>query len=305
MEKICFYFILFQIILIIFGILHECFHKFTFFDNNLGNNKFFTNKTSNEYYDYLFDSIENDYYNISLIYNKSYNSIKIKHKSYRKNSKDSIICILGVLANEKGLKIADSMLQWLLPEYDVYCVYQKYPGILYEYPALRFAQWFSLLFNISVVLYVHTKGAFNQNSSQARIRTIWRHEFTNPRKDIYIQLLKKNMFDIALPFRAGKCTWFNGMFISKRAFNLTKTIQYESNRFHYESLFGSKYPSIPIRFKGILNDKAVPKEAIFDSIRFADIFGKIRKNNKSKNIKELLVLIVVYLIFICLKKLYH
>ena len=75
------------------------------------------------------------------------------------------------------------------------------------------------------------------------------------------------------------------MFISKRAFNLTKTIQYESNRFHYESLFGSKYPSIPIRFKGILNDKAVPKEAIFDSIRFADIFGKIRKNNKSKNIK--------------------
>ena len=305
MEKICFYFILFQIILIISEILYECYHKFTFFDNNLGNNKFFTNKTSKEYYDYLFDSIENDYYNISLIYNKSYNSIKIKHKSHRKNSKDSIICILGVLANEKGLKIADSMLQWLLPEYDVYCVYQKYPGILYEYPALRFAQWFSLLFNISVVLYVHTKGAFNQNSGQAKIRTVWRHEFTNPRKDIYIQLLKKNIFDIVLPFRAGICTWFNGMFISKRAFNLTNTIQYKNNRFNYESLFGSKYPSIPIRFKGILNDKATPGEAIFDSIRFADIFNKIRKNNKSKNIKELLVLIVLYLILICLKKLYQ
>ena len=82
------------------------------------------------------------------------------------------------------MKIADSMLQWLLPEYDVYCVYQKYPGLLYEYPALRFAQWFSLLFNISVVLYVHTKGAFNQNSGQAKIRTVWRHEFTNPRKDM-------------------------------------------------------------------------------------------------------------------------
>ena len=83
------------------------------------------------------------------------------------------------------------------------------------------------------------------------------------------------------------------MFISKRAFNLTNTIQYESNRFHYESLFQSKYPSIPIRFKGILNDKATPGEAIFDSIHFADIFDKIRKNNKSKNIKELLVLIVI------------
>ena len=95
------------------------------------------------------------------------------------------------------------------------------------------------------------------------------------------------------------------MFISKRAFNLTNIIQYKNNRFIYESLFGSKYPSIPIRFKGILNDKATPGEAIFDSIRFADIFNKIRKNNKSKNIKELLVLIVLYLILICLKKLYQ
>ena len=95
------------------------------------------------------------------------------------------------------------------------------------------------------------------------------------------------------------------MFISKRAFNLTNTMQYKSNRWHYESLFESKYPSIPIRFKGILNDKATPKEAVYDSIRFADIFNKIRKNNKSKNIKDLLVLIVLYLIFIYLKKLYH
>ena len=31
--------------------------------------------------------------------------------------------------------------EWLLPEYNVYTVYQKYPGKLFEYPALRFAQW--------------------------------------------------------------------------------------------------------------------------------------------------------------------
>ena len=95
------------------------------------------------------------------------------------------------------------------------------------------------------------------------------------------------------------------MFISKRAFNLINTIQYESNRWHYEGLFGSKYPSIPIRFKGILNDKAIPGEASFDIAHFADIFNKKRKNYKLKNNKELLVLIVLYLIFICLKKLYH
>ena len=33
------------------------------------------------------------------------------------------------------------MNEWLLPEYNVYTVYQKYPGKLFEYPALRFAQW--------------------------------------------------------------------------------------------------------------------------------------------------------------------
>ena len=300
-----FYIIIIEIILTISVIFYECLHKFTFIENIIWNNKSFTNKLSIEYYDYLFNSIEYDYYNLCFIYNKSYNSIKIKHKSYRKNSYHSIICIFGILVNEKGLEIADSMLQWLLPEYDVYCVYQKYPGTLYEYPALRFAQWFSLMFNISVVLYVHTKGAFNQNKGQAKIRTIWRHEFTKPRKDIYIQLLEKNIFDIVLPIRKGRCTWFNGMFISKRAFNLTDNIQYENNRWHYEGLFASKYPSIPIRFKGILKDKASPKEAIFYSKHYGNIFNKIRMDNKSRNIKDLIILIGLSLTCICLKLLYH
>ena len=78
-----------------------------------------------------------------MIYNFSSNSIKIKHKSNGKNITNPIVCIFGVLANEKGLEIEKSMLQWLLPEYDVYCIYQKYPGKLFEYPALRFAQWIS------------------------------------------------------------------------------------------------------------------------------------------------------------------
>ncbi len=43
------------------------------------------------------------------------------------------------------------MIDWLLPEYDIYCVYQKYPGDLYEYPYLRFAQWISQTFNKTIL----------------------------------------------------------------------------------------------------------------------------------------------------------
>lgn len=108
------------------------------------------------HYGNLFNSIEYDFYNLSSIYNDSYNSIKIKHKSKKFLLKKEI-CIFGVLVNDKGLQIEDSMLEWLLPEYDVYCIYQKYPGVLYEYPALRFAQWFSITYNKEIILYFTQK----------------------------------------------------------------------------------------------------------------------------------------------------
>ena len=76
------------------------------------------------------------------------------------------------------------MLKWLLPEYDVYCVYQKFPGILYEYPALRFAQWFIIKYHKSFILYIHSKGAFRQFKGQENVIKLWKHEFTSPRKYI-------------------------------------------------------------------------------------------------------------------------
>ena len=48
-------------------------------------------------------------------------------------------CIFGILESKKGLAIRDEMLAWLKLEYDVWCVYQRLPGRLFEYPALRFA----------------------------------------------------------------------------------------------------------------------------------------------------------------------
>ena len=203
------------------------------------------------------------------------------------------------IARNKGLEIANSMIKWLLPEYDIYCVYQKYPGELFEYPALRFAQWLSLRFNINIILYVHTKGAFHyEHAYQEKVRKLWKLEFTSPRKKIYVQLIKKNMTDIASPFRNGACTWYNGMFISNRAFNLINTIQYyKYNRWTYESLFINKN----IRFRGILNDKITPNQIGFEQDRY--INKKDLENKKKYQSFELLILLFSFLLFIVYIKL--
>lgn len=270
----------------------DCFNKIKIEINTI-------NKTDLYYNDIIFNLIENDYYNMSLIYNYSYYSIKIKHIRNIKYLKDNIVCVFGILANEKGLEIANSMIKWLLPEYDIYCVYQKYPGKLFEFPALRFAQWLSLTFNINIILYLHTKGAFHyEHATQEQVRKLWKLEFTSPRKKIYIELLKKNITDISLPFRYGACTWFNGMFISNRAFNLINTIQYyKYDRRIYESLFLNKN----IRFRGILNDKIPSNRIGFEHNRY--INKKYFENKKKYQTIELLILLFSFLLFIIYIKL--
>ena len=151
------------------------------------------------------------------------------------------------------------MLDWLLPEYDIYCVYQKYPGILYEYPYFRFAQWIIQKLNKTILLYLHTKGAFHSLPNQLKVRKIWKNEFKNPRNKIYIKPILENITDISTPFRAGKCTWFNGMFISKRAFDLIPEVSIKKRRHYYE---GGLFSSTNIRIKGIIKDKVLPFEIV-------------------------------------------
>ena len=73
-----------------------------------------------------------------MIYKYNYKSIKIKNKSFS-NETNKITCELGVLVNQRGINIANSMLEWLINEYDVYCIYQKFSVYMYEYQSLRFA----------------------------------------------------------------------------------------------------------------------------------------------------------------------
>ena len=161
----------------------------------------------------------------------------------------------------------------LLPGYDVYYVYQKYPGIFYEYPALRFAQWISLNYNIPIILYLHTKGVFNRQIYQDNVRSVWKHEFTEPRNNIYINVLSHNISDISLPFRIKVNTWFNGLFISNRAFNLINEIKYiKEDRWYYEQHLFNISTNI-VRIKGILNDTINKNvDAVIENNRFVEIF---------------------------------
>lgn len=69
-------------------------------------------------------------------------TVRIEH--IENNAAGRHTCIFGILESKKGFAIRDEMLAWLKPEYDVWCVYQRLPGRLFEYPALRFAQWLSV-----------------------------------------------------------------------------------------------------------------------------------------------------------------
>ncbi len=96
---------------------------------------------------------ENEF-NLSEIFSEEIfksNSIRIVHKS--KNNNNKVLCVFGILESDIGFKIEIEMLEWLILNYDVYCVYQDYPGKYFEYPALRFAQW---IIKKKSVIFVYT-----------------------------------------------------------------------------------------------------------------------------------------------------
>ena len=248
---------------------------------------------NNELENSLFNSIIGDNYNLTLIYHYNYDSIKIKHLT--KKTKNKIICIFGVLVNLKGMIIENEMLKWLLPEYDIYCVYQKYPGILYEYPYFRFAQWISHTLNKVILLYVHTKGAFHSSRNQERVRNLWMNEFIKPRNKKYIQPILNNKTDISAPFRAGICTWFNGMFISKRAFDLIPEVPIKKMRHYYE---GGIFLHKNIRIKGIIKNKI----SAFEIGKVMNFHLEFQKKKKiiATMIEEILLLGFIIIIKLCI-----
>jgi hypothetical protein len=248
----------------------------------------------NEINNILFNSIIGDNYDYLSIYHYNYDNIKIKHIT--KKAKDKIICIFGVLVNQEGIKIEKEMLKWLLDEYDVYSVYQKYPGSLYEYPYLRFAQWILYTLNKTILLYLHTKGAFHYHINQFYVRKLWMNEFTHPRNKIYIQFIYNNITDISLPFRKDKITWFNGMFISKRAFDLIPEVPINTYRHFYE---GGLFSVVNIRIKGIINDDQSPYTILEETLHHLKILNQSKIN---AIIEEVIILGFIIIIKLYIKR---
>ena len=214
--------------------------------------------------------------NLNEIYPKhiiNLNIIKIIHKT--NNSEDKPLCVFGVLENKYGLKIEEEILKWLLADYNVYIVYQKYPGKLFEYPALRFAQWIIKKKNETFLLYLHSKGAAHPNRSeniQMIVRKLWKHEYSGDNKNKYINAILTNKTDVATMFSyRKKTTWFNGFFVSQKAFDLIGKVKIKK-RMYYERMFGKT----KARVLGILNNKVRNSHAA--ARRFFRLFQKKNKN---------------------------
>lgn len=147
-----------------------------------------------------------------------------------------VICVLGVLANERGLAIKQELLSWITNKYDCIAVHQEPPGRLFEYPALWIAQQTALSMK-KPVLYLHTKGAANPNNvyNQEKVRQLWRCEF-DFHYDDYIRLLQSNDRVVACPFTGTRLhsTWMNGFVATPNAWKVAKNI--------VPPKFGDRYP---------------------------------------------------------------
>ena len=164
------------------------------------------------------------------------------------NRNTPIHCVLGVLDTPNGQSIAKEMLAWITLLYDVSII--THDGSEYEYPAISYSHDYAIEHNIPV-LYLHTKGAANPNTSykQSAVRNMWRYEFIG-QYSWYTSHL--NDGNVLCPYTgASKTTWFNGFITTPNAFKTLGDIQKTKNRFVYERLFNNT--NIPVMGR-VIND---------------------------------------------------
>lgn len=182
-------------------------------------------------------------------------------------------CVLGVLLSDYGKEIEQYMLSWLTKKYNVISIRQSVPGVLFEFPALRFAQLFSTEFKVPV-LYLHTKGAAHKGRFQRKTINMWRFEFVES-KLAYEE--KMEQYDVLLPYSGPqKITWFNGFIASSKAFSSISPIKVLENRFIYEILFkGSSLKFYGRRIDHIQRSEALENTSVMyhDINRFSASFS--------------------------------
>lgn len=144
------------------------------------------------------------------------------------------VCVLGVLLTPEGEIIERYMLSRLTRAYRVVCIRQAVPGTLFEYPALRYAQLYSIEHD-EPVLYLHTKGAANPRPEQRKIINMWLAEFVGAKKKYEAKIPE---CDLLMPYSGPRnITWQNGFIATPAAFSSIPPIEKSENRFVYEILF--------------------------------------------------------------------
>lgn len=190
-------------------------------------------------------------------------------------------CVLGVLTTEAGLKIKEEMLSWLKPIYEVFCVEQEAPGVLYEYPAIKMAADLAVDLN-EPVLYLHTKGAAMPNQAQPMVRAFWQHEFTvNSEK--YFEMVDDCKPLVSAPYTMHKnIAWFNAFVMNPMAASkLLVYLKPQEDRYWFEQKIWNQDSSVTML--GLYDDKvanfAEPWPA-FVSLFREIMSAPVKQNNK-------------------------
>ena len=163
-------------------------------------------------------------------------------------------CVLGILDTIKGHHIAEKMLEWLEPQYEVMTV--THDGSMFEWPALSRAQQWSLEIG-KPVLYLHTRGAVNIHFTTEATHRMWREQF-GQYGDRYFNIVENLSPVVACPFTGDKqITWYNGFVANPAAWrNVIIPSPNEAERHAYERMFcGTKVEVVGILSKTQDNDK--------------------------------------------------
>ena len=181
------------------------------------------------------------------------------------------LCVFGCLLTKNGIAIKDEMLQWLKPEYHVFCIDQQPPGKLYEYPAIKYACQLAVDMN-KPVLYIHTKGAAHNALVQSYVRKMWKNEFTYPNSMNYFNTVNTDNPTVACPITSSdRITWLNAWVINPSSAKLLLTqLHISDNRLYYEGLFrdnGKPYRELISNVIGIVHHDIDTPNNVWDLVK--------------------------------------
>lgn len=126
---------------------------------------------------------------------------------------------MGVLKTQKGLFIKERITKYLKPRFKILYIEQDPPGVLFEYPGIKYALKLAIDMR-QPVLYIHTKGAADPHHMwyQTPVKKLWEQEFGTEKVENSYKKVCCDEPTIICPIAGDKKqTWWNGMIINTAA----------------------------------------------------------------------------------------